>query len=318
MDSRLSLWKSRRIKCLFASFFFSTWGSISYSQSPCNVSELVPVWSRLEDSRNFYGPHYEPGPMKYLNASYDQKKMTPNLNVGVEWMKGYFEGVRGSKAVEYYFRYEKGFTHDEMLRTDEWFHSTGIISYSTVKFISSYGHCSGSRMGQLDGPSYVEIFLNRFNQLAQPFFDFETDPLEPYKINGKPVFKIPTLTKRQGRVDYYQYPGPAPDYVVNYSKWDFLDAFLIRNSDKPLFIPFTRKEFLEFKLTELEQVYQKQRQAIVERTQVHPPEEFDRELEERIQEIKKLTAEGAWGYSKENMENRIRLAEENTTLKKKE
>jgi hypothetical protein len=319
MKARLRVLKGKGMKFFVETIILFSWAGITFAQSPCDPSQLIPVWSRLEDSRNFYGPHYEPGPMKYLNTSYDSKKWTPQLNVGVEWMKGYFEGIRGSKEVDYQFRYEKGFTHDEMLRTDEWFHSTGIISYSTVKFISGYyGYCSGSRMGQFDGPSYAEILFNRFSQLAQPFFDFETDPEEPYQINGKPVFKIPTLTKSQGRVDYYQYPGPVPDYIANYGNWDFLDVFVIRNSEKPLFIPFTRKEFLEFKLTELEKNYLKQRKGIVESTQIYPPEVFDRELEERIQEIKKLTTEGAWGYSKENMENRIRMAEENTRLKKKE
>lgn len=111
-----------------------------------------------------------------------------------------------------------------------------------------------------------------------------------------------------GRIDYYEYPGDAPDYVGNYGGWWFEHSFILRNSDKPLFIPLTQREFLQEYLIGMEKFYLVVRNLIVNNTQVYSPEEILAERDARIAEIKKNAEER--GLSQHSLEHSLKTAEE--------
>lgn len=291
------------------------------TQSLCDASQLIPVWARLEDSRPYYGPNYDPGPRAYLTANFDSKKMTPKLEVALSWIKGYFEGIKGARSAEYRYSYDKGFTIEESLRTNPWFLATNRLGSYNLRVYSRKTYCSNGRLSEYDGPARIDITFNELNYLIRPVRGQSADENGnsiPFQINGKPAFEIPNIKWTKGNIDYYQYPGPPPPSTASYSNWDFLDVYIIRKNDKPLFIPFTRKEILESKLLDLEKDYKERKILILEYTQVLSPEEVDRQLEERIAEIKRFTEQGVWGYSKENLENRIQLAISNSQIQKEE
>lgn len=318
MKARLRVLKGKGIKFFFETIILFSWAGITYAQAPCENNQIIPVWNRLQDVQNIYGPNYQSGPKAFLTAGFEPKKMTPNLEIGINWLKGYFQNISGSRYADFSFRYLKGFTPEENLKTNEWYLSTGLVSSYSTRILSPYVLCSEGKMRELDGPSLIDISFNRLNHLAERLVVSVNSIDYPYLINEKPVYKIPKITRSQGRIDYYRYPGSPPENVTNFANWDFLDVYILRNSDKPLFIPFTRKEILEAKVKDLGRIYEERKKLIIEYTQIRPEHEFDQELADRIAEIKKNTAEGAWGYSKENMENRIQLATENNRLAKKE
>lgn len=298
------------------------WSFHTIAQTDCNVvDEITPVWKRLSpDGSHYFGPNYQPGPKAYLTANFDSKKMAPKLEIALSWIKGYFDGIKGARYADFKFSYWKGFTQEESLETNRWYLATQRLGSYNIRVLSGKTFCNNGRLAENDGPSLIDISFNELTHLARPVsgvLDANGNEVV-YLINGKPAFEIPKITRTEGNVDYYQYPGPPPETTVNFSNWDFLDVFVIRKNDQPLFIPFTRKEILESKLLDLERIYSERKKLALELTQVTPPEEFDRQLEERIAEIKKFTEEGVWGYSKENLESRIQLAIDNNRARKEE
>lgn len=321
MESRLHLWKSIGIKFLFGASVFFSLSEISYAQTPCEPERISPVWNRIApDGYQIFGPNYQPGPKAYLTANFESKKMTPKLEIALSWIKGYFQGITGARFADYKYSYLKGFTHEMELERNPWYLASNRLGSYYLRILSGQTFCSNGRLGEYDGPSLIDINFNELTHLVRPVKGFlDEDGIEIlYLIDGKPAFEIPKITRSEGNIDYYQFPGPPPPNTVNYSNWEFLDGFVIRKDSKPLFIPFTRKEVLESKLIDLEIIYKNQKKLALEFTQVIPPEEFDRQLEERIAEIKKYTHEGIWGYSKENLESRIQSTIENNRLRKEE
>lgn len=292
------------------------------AQTNCNADEIVPVWKRLSpDGSHYFGPNYQPGPKAYLTANFDSKKMAPKLEASLSWIKGYFEGVKGARYADYKYSYMKGFTNEEALKINRLYLASNRLGSYNLRVLSGKTVCSADgRLGELVDPSLIDISFNELAHLARPISVGSDDQGNEvvYMINGKPAFEIPKITLSEGNIDYYQYPGPPSETTAKFSNWDFLDVWVIRKNEKPLFIPFTRKEVLESKLLDLEKIYNERKKMALEFTQITPPEEFDRQLEARIAEIKKFTEEGVWGYSKENLENRIQLAIENNRIKKEE
>jgi hypothetical protein len=321
MEVRLRFWKSKGMRFLALVFLVYTWASHSFAQTNCDPDGIIPVWSRdTPDGSNYFGPHYQPGPKAYLNANFDSKKMAPKLEVALSWIKGYFEGITGARYADYQFSYYKESTEEEVLATNRWYLASDRIGNFYLRVSSKKTNCSNGRLYEYDGPAWIDINFNNLNHLARYVSGIPVKGLKeiPYLINGKPAFQIPKITRTKGNIDYYQYPGPPPETTVDWSNWYFLDVFVIRKNNKPLFISFTRKEILESKLIDLEQIYSERKNGILEFTQVSPPEEFDRELEERIAEIKRFTEQGVYGYYKENLESRIQLATENNRMRKEE
>jgi hypothetical protein len=321
MEVRLRFWKSKGMRFLALIFLVYTWASLSYAQTNCDPDQITPVWKRSSpDATHYFGPNYQPGPKAYLTANFDSKKMAPKLDIALSWIKGYFEGINGARYADYQFHFYKGFTNEEALGINRWYLASDRIGNFHLRVSSRKTGCSNGRLYEYDGPAWIDINFNELIHLARPV----SGGMGPnggevvYKINGHPAFEIPKITRTEGNIDYYQYPGPPPETTASFSNWDFLDVFVIRKNEQSLFIPFTRKEVLESKLLDSEKHYAERKKLILEYTQVAPPEEFDRELEERIAEIKRFTEQGVYGYYKENLESRIQLATENNRARKEE
>lgn len=272
----------------------------------CDVNNYSPKWVSAEDFRTVYGPNE-----KYRVKNFNEAKMRPYLQVALNWIKQQAAGVKGSKEATYYNNFMWGDSDPVLLSTNLWYQATGLISHYYLRIMNNGLYCDGTRLITLNGPANILIFFNAFDFTArQVVANGQNNVSIPVRINGKPVFEAPVPKRSDGRVDFYEYPGPVPEDVVNYSRWRFINSYIIRNSDKPLFIPFTRKEFLEQYLVDMKKYYQLIRQGILQHTKVKSPEEIDKELQARIAEIKKLTEQGAWGYSKESLAHRIKTAEE--------
>lgn len=277
---------------------------------PCNVNDYTMKWVALTDNQVWGSPRKDRKPV--------EEKMKPHLNAALDWIKNKSSGVTGAKLAEHYNIFQHGTAADKY-EGNSWYQATGRIPYYYTRINSRSLYCSNNRMGTFDGPAAINIYFNYVNELARPMKKPVTQlNIIPLRINGKVVFEVPDIKRSQGRVDYYEYPGPPPPTTVNYDRWVFIHGFIIRNSDQPLFIPFTRKEYLQQYLLEMEEFYIKIRESILKETNVMSPADIDKELKERIAEIKKFTEQGTWGYSKDNLEQRIQKAQEFYNNKKEE
>lgn len=297
--------KKRWLLLLFVPFVTS-----AQNNTPCNVNEYTMKWVALTDNQVWGSPRKDRKPV--------EEKMKPHLNAALEWVKAKSNGVTGSKLAEHYHYFVHGTATDKN-EQNSWYHSTGRLPYYYTKINSRSLYCSNNRMGTYDGPAAINIYFNYVNELARPMTTLDAKGNSiPLRINGKVIFEVPDSKRSEGRVDYYEYPGPPPPTTVNWAKWVFIHGFVVRNSDQPLFIPITRKEYLQQYLVEMEKYYKKTREMMLKETPVLSPAEIDKQLQERIAEIKKFTEQGTWGYSKENLEQRIQKAEEFFNNKKEE
>ena len=280
--------------------------SLGQSNPPCDPDAYRPEWIASGDQYAQYGPNE-----RYRVTDFNTAKMKPHLQAALAWIRERAESVTGAREARYYNYFYPGFPNPELLPRDFWYRATGRLSYYYLRVSSNGLFCENGRLGTLNGPATIQVQFNYLDDFASPAIkNDEEGESVPILIKGHAVYKVPEIKRSEARVDYYEFPGPVPEYVVDYSRWQFLNAYVIRNSDKPLFIPITRKDYLEQYLPDMEETYQNQRKLILDYTQVVPPEEIDRQLNERIEEIKRLTEQGAWGYAKENMEQRIRLAQD--------
>lgn len=283
---------------------------LAFSQEmSCNEDSFTPKWVAFPDySQDFYR-HSALG-SKQMKA-YNLSKMKPHLNVALNWTKELAADIKRSKEAKYQFEMYYGPGNPEELFTNAWYLATGRNGGYTLRIKLHDIVCRPNGVATVDGPAEILVSFNSLHKLAESITKIdESGASVPVQINGKPLFLVPELKKSEKNQDYYEFPGPVPDYVVNYARWEFIDAFVIRNSSKPLFIPLTRKEFLEYFLVSIEEKYNNEKKVILENTQVTTPEEIEREREARIAEIKKFTGQGAYGYSESNYEHRIKTANE--------
>ncbi|MFN3759453.1 MAG: hypothetical protein ACK4SF_09565 [Algoriphagus aquaeductus] len=88
-----------------------------------------------------------------------------------------------------------------------------------IRVLSGKTFCNNGRLAEYDGPPLIDISFNELTHLARPVsgvLDANGNEVV-YLINGKPAFEIPKITRTEGNVDYYQYPGPPPETTVNFS-----------------------------------------------------------------------------------------------------
>lgn len=210
------------------------------------------------------------------------------------------QGLTGSKSAISYQNFYPGNSRPEALYTNAWYQATGRLGYCFLRTRSQYLTCEANKPIEIPGPAWIDIQFNAFNQFAKQVQNME----------GRLVFSIPEKHSSNGRIDYYEFPGEVPDYVVDYSRWWFYHAFVVRNSDKPLFIPVTQRDYLNYYLVKMEQFYLEFKKILGQSAPVNNVQDILAEKDERIAEIKRLTEEEAYGYSKENLANRLQKAEE--------
>jgi hypothetical protein len=164
-------------------------------------------------------------------------KMKPYLAKAENWMKNILTNFTGAK-LSYHNNFFPGFLPDAE-HTDPMFLTAGIKSHcgSQMMFFAYYCHDNNNTI-QTEAESGSSIYIHFNNVFA---FGFTSDA-GVYTINGKPAFKIIQKKRSEGRIDFYekraQNNANAKMFIAN-------DYIILRNSDKPIFIPVTRKEYLQ-------------------------------------------------------------------------
>jgi hypothetical protein len=82
--------------------------------------------------------------------------------------------------------------------------------------------------------------------------------VDAFTVNGKPVFLALEKSHIEGRVDFYDLRKRMDYNDTTYTSKS--DIIIIRNSDKPVFIPITRKEYLQQMLKDIEIYRAKQKE----------------------------------------------------------
>ena len=276
----------------------------------CTEAEKSVTWKAKAD---FYSkPDIHERNLKMV-ANYNPAKMKPNMTKALNWIRSRAEGIGGYQA-EYYNNYIYGSPDPEILQENLWFQETKVLGYYYLRINAEAWVCktvNGKLESiNLDGPATINVYFNKTISHARPVEIVIAAETKQYYINGKAVYsKLPHI-KTVGRVDFYDYPGPPPPSTSRFSNIYFSNTYIIRNSDKPVFITFNRKEYLEQYLIDMEKEYKQSIDNSLESTNVKTPEQIDQELKDRIDEIKRLTENGAYGYSKESLEFRIEKAKE--------
>jgi hypothetical protein len=191
------------------------------------------AWVRGTDDY-FDFSHYTQKPAKW-----DVSKMKLQAVKAERWIKSMLTGFTGARMLHYnsfvldYEWSDKGTGNDIIF-----YKATGIKKfYSTRTMCFAYYCYDNSNIIHTEGESgsNIKVIFNNF------FISGITRDAGVYTINGTPVFGIIKKKRSEGRIDYYeqrvQDNATAKMYTAN-------DYIFLRNSDRPVFIPITRKEYL--------------------------------------------------------------------------
>lgn len=221
-------------------------------------------------------------PTGRMNAT-EMAKMKPHLAKAEAWMKSKLQNFTGAKLLysnNFFPDYlGEGTTHPNL------FKATGIKSYysSQMRFFAYYCYDNNNTIyieGE-SGSNVMVVFNNFFN------LDLTQDA-GVYNLNGKPVFRILEKERSEGRMDFYDL-RKRMNYndTIRTSKSEFI---IIRNSDKPVFIPVSRKEFLQQMLLDLE-TYRTKQKALLTEISVAQVKQFEHEITVKKQYDKNYTPE---------------------------
>ncbi len=231
-------------------------------------------------------------------ASWNVTKMKPNLAKAESWVKNILVGFTGAKLAysnDYFLDYEYGGVYAEAF-----YKATGIKGFyqAVMRFYAYYCYDNNNNIYTEDeSGSFIHVVFN--NVFAAGLC---TD-VGVFTVNGKPAFKIFEKSRSEGRIDYYEQIAMSNVYDTIYkSKHDFI---IIRNSDQPVFLPITRKEYLQQLLKDVEEY--KNREEASAKLAYTPANEaanktkFDEELK-RIDNSKNYTPEQMAPYRKRFIE----------------
>ena len=183
-------------------------------------------------------------------AKWNVSKMKSQLSIAENWIKNKLTGFTGAK-LDYSNTYWLDFvvsknSGDINSNGDFFYAATGIKGYyeGKMRFFAYYCY-DNSNIIYTEGESgsFVNVIFNNV------FASGLTTDRGVFTINGKPAFKTIQKKRSEGRIDFYeqrtQDNATAKMYTYN-------DYILIRNSDKPVFISITRKEYLEQMLKDVD------------------------------------------------------------------
>jgi tetratricopeptide (TPR) repeat protein len=223
-------------------------------------------------------------------------KLKPLLTAAENWVKGILKNFTGAKLAysnDYFFDYASGFTKD-------FYKATGIKgSYgSKMRFYAYYCYDNRNEIFTEDeSGSFAAVYFNNV------FIPSLCTDVGVFTINGKYAFKMFEKSRTEGRIDYYEQIAMSNVYDTIYkSKHDFI---IIRNSDQPVFLPITRKEYLQQLLKDVDDY--KSREMASAKAGYTPANEaankvkFDEELK-RIDNSKNYTPEQMAPYRKRFIE----------------
>jgi tetratricopeptide (TPR) repeat protein len=212
--------------------FYLSFAQLSFAQD-CKMQAENKPSAYDANFQNFMNPVGKP-------ASWDISKMKPRLAKVEGWMRTLLKGFTGAKLMygNYYFL--------DPLRADIFYRTSGLeSSYEGIMMFFAY-YCyenNNKIFTEAESGSNIKVDFNNV------FSSGVTTDTGVYTINGKPAFRIIQKKRSEGRIDFYeqrvQDNATAKMYTAN-------DYIILRNSDKPVFIAFTRKEYLEQMLKDVE------------------------------------------------------------------
>ena len=211
---------------------------LAQDSRPCLASELPVKWVQTgqKEIHSNHGPTMENYKMI---ANYNPAKMRPTLQKALDWLKKKTEGI-SSHLAEYQLNFQYGDPQTESLKENFWYQDTKVLGYYYLWVMANARRCY-TKDGKLqsyylDAPADISIYFNRTEQHAVPVRKLLGSKVIPFKIKGRSVYILPEHKKTVGRIDAYEYPGPVPPTTASYSKILFTNTYIIRNSDKKLFI----------------------------------------------------------------------------------
>jgi len=198
--------------------------------------------ARNKNSEHVRFPDNTSGPKSSINKA----AINPRLAKAESWIKGILNNFTGAELA-----FSNNYRFDPI--SDDWDNlnkATGVKGYyySQMRFFTYY--CAGNKMTK-EGESGSSVLIY-FNNI---FAGYGIHSLVDYnglnfKVNGKVIYKIYEKKYTQGRIDYYErmFQSQVRDTLFG-SKDDY---YIVRNSDKPVFIPLTRKEYLQQLLKDID------------------------------------------------------------------
>ena len=188
--------------------------------------------------QDVYGRSFEDS-----KANISTAKLKPGLTAAENWVKGILKDFTGAKLAysnDYFFDYSSGVIN-------QFYKATGIKGcYSSkMRFYAYYCYENRGKINtEGESGSFVAVHFNNI------FFSSLCTDVGIHIINGKFAFKMFEKSYTDGRIDYYEQlaMSDAADSVYK-SKHDFI---IIRNSDKPLFLAITRREYIQQLFTDVD------------------------------------------------------------------
>ncbi len=224
-------------------------------------------------------------------------KRKPHLAKAEKWVKNIVTNFTGAKLVYYDNFYPDFVGNGETHRI--LYQATGIKTFysSQMQFFAYY--CYDDRntiFTEGESGSNIQVVFN--NVFTVGFTDSEG----VHTVNAKPAFTIIQKKRSEGRIDFYEQRtknnADAKMYTVN-------DFIILRNSDKPVFLPITRKEYLEQILKDLEDFKAKEiasaKLAYTPANETQNKARFDEDLK-RIDNSKNYTKEQMASYRRRFIE----------------
>jgi Tfp pilus assembly protein PilF len=202
--------------------------------------------------------------------------MKSNLSKAESWIKSKLTGFTGAQ-LDYHNEYffdpldfvaEKSDNHSY---AKDFYQATGVKGYyyNAMRFFAYY--CYDNKLPihtEVESGSSVKVIFN--NVFAS---DLCTD-VGVFTVNGKFAFTKFEKSRSEGRIDFYDLRAKRTDDAIYTS---YRDIMLIRNSDKPVFIPITRQEYLEQMLQDI-QVYKTRRKDFLTSFQETSRKDFEKEM----------------------------------------
>jgi hypothetical protein len=175
-------------------------------------------------------------------ASWDITKMKPRLARVESWIRDRLTGFTGARLLygNYYSLDPRDF-EDGVTRSDAgyFYRAVGIKGFYAGKlmFFAYYCYDNNNKIFTEDeSGSSVRVVVNNV------FASALTSDVDVFTINGKFAFKIFEKKYSEGRIDFYDFRAKNGNDSIYTS---YREVMIIRNSDKPVFIPVTQKEYLE-------------------------------------------------------------------------
>lgn len=180
------------------------------------------------------------GPKVTVNVA----RLKPSLTAAENWVKGLLKGFTGAKLA---YSNNFWFNLSDISYTGQFYKASGIKgAYSAhMRFYAYYCYDNNDKIfTEEESGSSVQVHFNNV------FVDVLNNTAVMVTVNGKPCFEMLEKTKSEGRIDYYEQIAMSNAYDSIYkSKNEFI---IIRNSDQPVFLAVTRKEYLGQLLKEVD------------------------------------------------------------------